>query len=163
MSQEKVHRPRSRRFGVEFEEEKVWVSFYRRVLDPAIAVEVLNQLEADPEMKRTHLALYLRCKESLRCQKIRNARNKRIGQFVRMLCNAIFVVPVIAIRRLLRHSGDVALECMPEVAKEPAAPRVGKLSKSSEVFQEKRKFAVPADEQAVRENDSPPSTASQAT
>jgi hypothetical protein len=162
MSQEKIHRSRSRRFGVEFEEEKVWVSFYRRVLDPSIAVEVLSQLESDPELKRTHLALYLRCKESLRSQKIRNARNKRIGQFVRMLCNAVFVVPVITIWNLLRHGGNVALECMPEVAKEPATPRVGKLSKNAEVSQEKRKFAVPADEQAVRENDNAP-PASQAS
>jgi hypothetical protein len=54
---EKV-RPRAKRFGVEFEEERAWVSFYRRVRhDATLATEVLAQLEADAEMKRTHLAL----------------------------------------------------------------------------------------------------------
>jgi hypothetical protein len=65
MSLEKP-RPRPRRSGIESEEERAWVGFYRRVgRDPAIATEVMAQLESDPEMKRTHLALYLCCKESL--------------------------------------------------------------------------------------------------
>ncbi len=74
MSQEKIHRPRSRRSGVHVEEEKAWISFYRHVGNPAIATEVMHQLESDLEMKRAHLALYLRCKESLRMQKARQAR-----------------------------------------------------------------------------------------
>jgi hypothetical protein len=66
MSPEKP-RPRARRCGIEFEEERAWVGFYKRVgRDPAIAAEVMAQLEADVDMKRTHLALYLCCKESLR-------------------------------------------------------------------------------------------------
>ena len=77
---EKV-RPRAKRFGVEFEEERAWVSFYRRVRhDATLATEVLAQLEADPEMKRKHLALVLCCKESLRGHKSRRARNKRIDR-----------------------------------------------------------------------------------
>jgi hypothetical protein len=71
---EKV-RPRAKRFGVEFEEERAWVSFYRRVRhDATLATEVLVQLEADAEMKRTHLALVLCCKEALRAHKARQAR-----------------------------------------------------------------------------------------
>ena len=50
-----------------------------------IAAEILHELQSDPEMKRAHLALFLRCKESLRAHKVRLARNKRIGQFVRLL------------------------------------------------------------------------------
>ena len=51
-------RPRPRRSGIESEEERAWVGFYQRVgRDPAIATEVMAQLESDPEMKRTHLAL----------------------------------------------------------------------------------------------------------
>jgi hypothetical protein len=88
MSLEKP-RPRPRRSGIESEEERAWVGFYKRVgRDPAIATEVMAQLESDPEMKRTHLALYLCCKESLRRHKARQARNKRIGQFVRGLGHA---------------------------------------------------------------------------
>ena len=140
MSQERSNRPRSKRFGVDYEEERAWVSFYRNVGNPAIATEVMNQLESDPEMKRTHLALYLRCKESLRTQKARQARNKRIGQFVRMLSNAVFVVPVIAIQRLLRQSGDIAVECLPEVRKDPAVRQVGRLIREPDFAQAQTAF-----------------------
>ena len=41
MSPEKP-RPRARRCGIEFEEERAWVGFYKRVgRDPAIAAEVM--------------------------------------------------------------------------------------------------------------------------
>ena len=156
MSEDKPKR--SRRFGVDFEEEKAWVGFYRNVGNPAIAVEVMNQLESDPSMKRTHLALYLRCKESLRAHKATQARNRRIGQFVRMLLNAVFVAPVIAVRRCLRKGGDIAIECLPEVVKEPAAPKVHRLSKEPEFAQAKAVFgeqvAAPAVQQsAVKQPD----------
>ena len=74
--------------------------------DPAIAAEVMAQLEADVDMKRTHLALYLCCKESLRVHKARQARNKRIGQFVRGLGHALLVRPMLGLRTRLRHGGD---------------------------------------------------------
>lgn len=140
MSSERSNRPRSTRCGIGAEEEKAWVGFYRRIGNPAIAVEVMHQLEADPEMKRAHLALYLRCKESLRMQKARQARNKRIGQFVRMLCHALLVVPASVIRKLLRHGGDLAVECLPEMVKEPAIPRVHQLSREPEFAQAHAQF-----------------------
>lgn len=164
MSQEKIHRSRARRFGVDFEEEKAWVSFYRRVGNPAIATEVMNQLESDPEMKQIHLALYLRCKETLRTQKARLARNKRIGQFVRRLSSAMLVAPVIAIRRLLRQAGEVAVECLPAVASEPAARRVRSLTKEPEFAQAQSEFGsraatqTPKPDSAEEANASSPAT-----
>lgn len=140
MSQEKTHRPRVRRSGIHLEEEKAWISFYRRVGNPDIAAEVMHQLESDPEMKRLHLALYLRCKESLRAQKTRQARNKRIGQFVRMLFHALLVAPVIAVQKLLRQSGAIAVECLPEVRKEPAARQVKNLARDTEFAQAQSEF-----------------------
>lgn len=120
MSPEKP-RPRTRRPGVEFEEERAWITFYRRVgQDTAIATEVLAQLEADPEMKRSHLALYLCCKESLRMHEALQARNKRIGQFVRWLCHGLFIAPARALLRALHLGSDLAVECLPEPAKEAA-------------------------------------------
>ena len=151
MSQEKPQR--SRRFGVDFEEEKAWVGFYRNVGNPAIAIEVMNQLESDPAMKRMHLALYLRCKESLRAHKARQARNKRIGQFVRMLLHAGFAVPVIAVRHLLRQGGEIAVECLPEVVKEPAATRVHRLSKEPGFAQAKSAFGEQVAAPAVQQPD----------
>ena len=132
MSLEKP-RPRPRRSGIESEEERAWVGFYRRVgRDPAIATEVMAQLESDPEMKRTHLALYLCCKESLRQHKARQTRNKRIGQFVRWLCHGLFVRPLHSLQKGLRHGSDIAVECLPEVVKEPAVAQVPRLARETE-------------------------------
>jgi hypothetical protein len=144
MSPEKP-RPRTNRFGVAFEEERAWVTFYRRVgHDVTIATEVLAQLEGDPEMKRAHLALYLCCKESLRMHKARQARNKRIGQFVRWLCHGLFVAPAQALRRALHLGGDIAVECLPETVKEPAAPQVRKLTREPEFAQAASSFGSQA-------------------
>lgn len=140
MSSERNNRSRSMRSGVGVEEEKAWIGFYRRIGNPAIAMEVMHQLETDPEMKRAHLALYLRCKESLRMQKVRQARNKRIGQCVRMLCHALFVAPASVMQRLLHHGGDLAVECLPEIVKEPATPRVHQLSREPEFAQAHTQF-----------------------
>lgn len=132
MSLEKP-RPRPRRSGIESEEERAWVGFYQRVgRDPAIAAEVMAQLESDSEMKRTHLALYLCCKESLRRHKARQARNKRIGHFVRWLCHGLFVRPLSSLQKGLRHGSDIAVECLPEVVKEPAVAQVRRLARETE-------------------------------
>jgi hypothetical protein len=126
-------RSRARRCGIEFEEERAWVGFYKRVgRDPAIAAEVMAQLEADVDMKRTHLALYLCCKESLRVHKARQARNKRIGQFVRGLSQALLVQPMLGLRTRLRHGGDIAVECLPDTRKEPALQQVRRLGQDAE-------------------------------
>lgn len=132
MPLDKPH-PRARRCGIEFEEERAWIGFYHRVgCDPAIAAEVMAQLEADADMKRAHLALYLCCKESLRMHKARQARHKRIGQFVRSLAQAIFVRPVLGLRTRLRQGGDVAIECLPEIGREPAVQQVRRLGQVAE-------------------------------
>ena len=137
---EKV-RPRAKRFGVEFEEERAWVSFYRRVRhDATLATEVLAQLEADAEMKRKHLALVLCCKEALRAHKARQARDKRIGQFIRWVCHGLFAVPV----RMLRRGGDIAVECLPETGKEPALRQVRRLTREAEFAQAQSAFAPQA-------------------
>jgi hypothetical protein len=139
MSFEKPH-PRAKRSGTEYEEERAWVSFYQRVgNDLVLATEVLSQLESDPEMKRSHLALYLCCKESMRTHKARQARNKRIGQFVRWVVSGLFTRLLVqwpqALHRSLRHGGDVALECLPDidknVGKEPGLAKAGHLTQES--------------------------------
>ena len=128
-------RPRPRRASLESEEERAWVGFYQRVgRDSAIASEVLAQLESDPEMKRSHLALYLCCRESLRQDKTRQARHKRIGQFVRWLCVGLFIQPLCGLQKLWRHGSDIAVECLPDVAKESAAAQVRRPTREA-VFQ----------------------------
>ena len=152
MSQERNFIPRKKRFGVDYAEEKAWVGFYRRVGDPVIAAEILHELQSDPEMKRAHLALYLRCKESLRAHKARLARNKRISQFVRMVCSVTFIAPARAVRRLAGRSTDIAIECLPETAAEPAARQVHKLTRKAEYAQEQSAFVAQADPAAPRQD-----------
>lgn len=132
MSQENNHRTaRPRRSSVAYEEEKAWIAFYRRVGDPAIATELMQHLDADPEMKRLHPALYLRCKQTLRNNKERQARAKRIGQFVRMLLGVLVLQPILAMRGMLRAGGDIAVECLPVTSGEPAVRQLKNLTKKS--------------------------------
>src|SRR6218665_3324875 len=120
-------RPRPRRSGIEAEEERAWVEFYQRVRsDAVLAAEVLAQLDKDAEMKRSHLALYLSCKESLRREKAREARNKRIGYFVRQLA----YLPVAfwhGLRAMGGSGRDIAKEMLPEPSS-PARPAPRALS-----------------------------------
>lgn len=125
-------RPRARR-SIEAEEARAWVGFYRRAgADPEIAAEVLAQLEADPEMKRAHLALYLRCRESLRRDQARQARNQRIGQFIRWLGHAVLIQPLAGLRRSLRHGADIAVACLPAPVEEPAQAQLCRLAQDAE-------------------------------
>lgn len=138
-------RAKPRRSGLAFEEERAWVSFYRRAgKDPAIAAEVLAQLDADPEMKRTHLALYLCCRESLRLQQARKARHQRIGQFVRWLFRGLFVGTPTATRRALGRASELAVACLPDGGVEPATAQVQRLSKDPKVRTARTTFKAPA-------------------
>lgn len=141
MSQERNRRNHPRRTSVAFEEDKAWIAFYRRTGDPAIAAELIQHLDADPEVKRAHPALYLRCKQTLRRNKERQARAKRIGQFVRMLIGGVVATPLMALRRMLHSGRDIAMECLPETQAEPAARRVKRLAAESEFGNQRKDFA----------------------
>lgn len=109
------HRPK--KTGIDREEERAWVGFYRRVRnDAAIAAEVLGQLEADADSKRAHLALYLCCKESLRLAKARQARNRQFGKFIRWCCHRLFVAPIHSALHAWHAGGELAAACLPDVA-----------------------------------------------
>lgn len=126
-------RPKPRRTSVATEEERAWISFYQRVgRDAALAAEVLAQLDADAEMKRMHLALYLSCRESLRSHAAREQRNERIGRFVRRMLHGLFVAMPRTVGRKLRRGGDIAVACLPEVDGEPALARVRRLASDPE-------------------------------
>ena len=75
--------------SVALEQENVWIGFYRRVSDPAVAAQVIAHLDGDSDLKRTHTALYLNCTESLRKAKARVARRKRIRGMLRKILRAL--------------------------------------------------------------------------
>ena len=142
MSQEKPYRHnRPRRASVSFEEDKAWIAFYRRVGDPSVAAELLQHLDSDADMKRAHPALYLRCKETLRSHKARQARAKRIGHFVRTALGASIRIPWSAIRKMSLCVRDIAVECLPETRSEPAIGRVKRLTKNPGFAKERQAFS----------------------
>lgn len=137
-SQSQAHR----RGTVDIEEQRAWVGFYKRVgRDAALAAEVMAQLDGDAEMKRRHLALYLSCKQSLRVHKARQARDKRIGQWLRLLVQWTLLRPVAFVggvtQKAYHRSADVLAEAIaagpqasPATSKRGARPASGRDSDS---------------------------------
>ena len=119
------HVPRLRitrpyRTSVALEEERLWVGFYRRVANPAIAAEVIQHFDGDADQKRTHPTLYLRCKESLRREKARQARTKRIRSFMRRILGRLLHDSETNLRSHPRRSARIVVEGLPESMREPA-------------------------------------------
>ena len=132
------HLPRLRitrpyRTSVALEEERLWVGFYRRVANPAIAAEVIQHLDGDADQKRSHPALYLRCKESLRKKKARQARTKRIRSFMRRILGGLLRHSESSLRPQLRHSAPIAVEGLPESMREPACAAVKSRPQTAEL------------------------------
>lgn len=138
MPQQRTRRPT--RATVALEEDKAWITFYRRLGDPAIAAELIQYLDADADMKHAHPALYLRCKHTLRKEKERQARARRIGQFVRRCLGIVVVAPLAALRRALHVGRDIAVECLPDAAAEPATRRVKTLAAKPDFAHERQDF-----------------------
>lgn len=116
-----------RRGSVDLEEQRAWVGCYRRVgRDAALATEVLAQLDGDAEMKRRHLALYLCCKQSLRVHKARQARDRRVALWLRMLVRVTLLRPVVVLGSAVRRAFDRGLGVLAEAVATghpaPAAP-----------------------------------------
>ena len=132
------HLPRMRitrpyRTSVALEEERLWVGLYRRVGNPAIAAEVIQHLDADADQKRTHPALYLRCKESLRKKKARQARRKRIRSFMRRILGGLLRHPESNLRSQPRHSARIVVEGPSESMREPAQQAIKSRPQTAEL------------------------------
>ena len=121
------------RTSVALEEERLWVGFYRRVANPAIASEVIQHLDGDADQKRTHPALYLRCKESLRKKKTRQARTKRIRSFMRRILGGLLRHSESNLRPQLRHSAHIVVEGRSESMREPAQHAVKNRPQTAEL------------------------------
>lgn len=85
------------------EEDHAWSHLYRRADDPAVAAQVVQYLRTDAEATRRHLALYLRCRQTLRTHKSRMARRQRIERSVRQFINTVFTLRATLVRWLFRH------------------------------------------------------------
>lgn len=117
-------------------EELAWEALYRSANDPARASEVVDYFEMDPQLQKAHLALYLRCRQTVRVAEIRQYRTERAAAVVRWVLLCGFVMPMRALMEAFRRGRDVALEIPPALPataakKEPAAKRVRKLVRAS--------------------------------
>lgn len=122
--------PRPPRSALRKEEERVWVGFYQRVgRDPAMAADVMAQLEVDALMKRQHLGLYLRCKAAQRRHKERQARHKRAGLWLRSSLRTVLLEPVLALVQFLANGRELLLASLPPPKAEPASPQARRLAR----------------------------------
>ena len=111
------------------EEERVWIGLYRSVADPEVASDLIEQIEADSEVKARHLGLYLRCKQSLRREKARRARAKAVAQAVKALLRFLVMAPIERLIGLANFIGAICLNWLPE-SSEPAAKQMRKIRKA---------------------------------
>jgi hypothetical protein len=119
------------RSSVEGEEKQAWITIYQRARSsPTLAAEVMAQLNQNPEIKGERLGLYLCCKECVRSDRTRQARNQRIGAFVRRFATWLFVFPLDALRHMGRGSRDAMIEMLPEVER-PTRPALAAPAVSS--------------------------------
>jgi hypothetical protein len=124
------------------EEDRAWARLYGDISHPAAAEEVVRQLDADPQAKHSHLALYLRAKATLRRRKTIESRNQRIGAFVRLAVTLSIVAPLRLLRSALSASADVAVEILPPVRREPAGTRAKALRSDPDFGRTRDRFGA---------------------
>jgi hypothetical protein len=118
--------------SVDRAEERAWIGFYERVdRDLALAIEIMALLDSEPDSKRRLLALYLSCKQSVRFHKAREARDRRIGELVRLLLRSMIVQPLSTATTLLARAADLLAACAP-AGKTVARPSSRSATRSAE-------------------------------
>ena len=127
------------------EEDRAWSQLYAAIGQTSTAEEVVKQLDADLQSKRTHLALYIRAKTTLREQKVADARIERTGAFVRHALDFMILGPLRLLRAALSLGASVAVEAMPPVRREPAKARTSVLRSDPDFAPAKGRFASGVD------------------
>jgi hypothetical protein len=70
-------------------------------------------LDSEPDSKRRLLALYLSCKQAVRFHKAREARDRRIGELVRLLLRSLIVRPLCTAGTIAARAADLIGACAP--------------------------------------------------
>ena len=134
------------------DEDRAWAQLYASVGQAATAEEVVKQLDADAEARRSHLALYLRAKTTLRERRVADVRNQRIASFVMTFARSVVAIvanlvmgPFRLLRSLLSTGSDVAVEMLPPARRDPAKARVSTLTRDPEFAKAAERFTATAD------------------
>jgi hypothetical protein len=128
----------------EADEDRAWAILYTAINQASAAEEVVRQLDAEPACKRSHLALYIRAKTTLRVQKAADARHQRIAAAIRQAVSFVFVRPIHWLRSLRLASKSVAIELLPPVQREPARARTTSLKRDPDFASAKGRFGSAA-------------------
>lgn len=129
-------------------EDRAWAELYASVGRVCTAEEVVKQLDADTECRRSHLALYLRARATLRERRVADARNQRIGVFVRSTVMIVAAGPLHILRllrALLSNAGEIAVQMLPTARRNPAKARVSTLTRDPEFASAAGRFMATAD------------------
>ena len=134
------------------DEDRAWAQLYASVGQAATAEEVVKQLDADTEARRSHLALYLRAKTTLRERRIADTRSQRIASLVRTFVRSASTIlanlvtsPFRLLRSLLSTGSGVAAEMLPAARRDPAKVRVNALTRDPEFAKAAERFTATAD------------------
>ena len=131
------------------DEDRAWAQLYASVGQAATAEEVVKQLDADAEARRSHLALYLRAKTTLRERRVADVRSQRIAAFVRMFARSAVAIVVVGpfrvLRSLMSTGSDVAVEMLPPARRDPAKARVSTLTRDPEFAKAAERFTATSD------------------
>lgn len=150
MSQEKVPAPREIK-RLERQEEDTWVGFYPQARrDPALAMEILTELERDDALRRRHRGLYLCCQRCIRLHESREARYRHIGKAVRSLFEALFIALPLGALDLAKKGGHLVLACIPEHVNEQADQQAKRLLAGDAYAHVERSFRDRARKAAVK-------------
>lgn len=128
MNKEREDRGNRRQRRMGREEEMVWSQFYRTVGDPTVAAELIAHMEQDEEARRVHSGLYLRCRQSLRRAKERQARARSVGKALRFLLFGVFGWPFAVLARCWRFTADASTAFVAR-HDEPATVQLSKIGK----------------------------------
>jgi hypothetical protein len=131
------------------DEDRAWAQLYADIVQPAVATEVVKQLDVDQQAKRSHLALYIRARTTLQQKKAADARNQRIGAFVRQTFGVLVFGPFRLLRSIYSASAAVAIEALPPVHREPAKVRTPVLKGDPDFAPAKKRFRSTAGVAAV--------------
>lgn len=127
------------------DEDRAWAQLYASVDQAATAEEVAKQLDADAEARRSHLALYLRAKTTLRERRAANARKQRIGAFLRWVVAVVVIGPFRMLRALSSTGSDGAVQKFPPARSDLAKARVTALIRDPEFAKAAERFKATAE------------------
>ena len=129
------------------DEDRAWTKVYDSVeREPATAREVVKQLESDPEIKQSRLALLILAKQTVRRHEAEEAHRQRVAALARRTLVAVVSAPL----RLFSSGTTFAMNIAdPQAKKEPAKTRALSLKRDADFAAAKERFDRSATDESL--------------